>query len=167
MSHLYAIGIGSNRRHIRFGRPAGVVVGGMERLDRDFGLFDASPVVLNPATGGAGREFANAVALVESELEPPAMLAALKTIEREFGRRRGRRWGSRVLDLDIVAWSGGRWHSRHLTIPHPALEKRSFVLDPLAVTAPDWAIKGSLTARQLAARLARRRPRLAAEAPGG
>ena len=158
-TNLYAIGIGSNRRHIRFGRPAGVVFGAIERLERDFGLFDASPVVLNPAQGGAGREFANAVALVESDLTPTNMLRALKAIERDFGRRPGRRWGSRVLDLDIVAWSGGRWRSRRLTIPHPSLEKRSFVLDPLAATAPDWPIKGALTPRMLAARLARRRPR--------
>jgi 2-amino-4-hydroxy-6-hydroxymethyldihydropteridine diphosphokinase len=159
MAHLYAIGIGSNRRHIRFGRPAGVVVGAIERLDKDFGLFDASPVVLNAAHGGAGREFANAVALIESHLEPPAMLQSLKVIERDFGRRRGRRWGSRVLDLDIVAWSGGKWRSRRLTIPHPALETRSFVLGPLAATAPGWPIKGALTPRHLAARLARRAPR--------
>lgn len=159
MAHLYAIGIGSNRRHGRFGRPAGVVVAAVERLDRDFGLFDASPVVLNPAHGGAGREFANAVALVESDLEPPAMLSRLKAMERDFGRRGGRRWGSRVLDLDIVAWSGGRWRSRRLTIPHPALETRSFVLAPLAATAPGWPIRGVLTPRHLAARLARRRPR--------
>jgi 2-amino-4-hydroxy-6-hydroxymethyldihydropteridine diphosphokinase len=164
-THLYAIGIGSNRRHVRFGRPAGVVLGAIERLDRDFGLFDASPVVLNPAHGGAGREFANAVALVESSLEPPDMLESLKALEREFGRRPGRRWGSRVLDLDIVAWSGGKWRSRRLTIPHPAMATRSFVLDPLAATAPDWPIKGALTPRQLAARLARRAPSLARRGP--
>jgi 2-amino-4-hydroxy-6-hydroxymethyldihydropteridine diphosphokinase len=156
--HLYAIGIGSNRRHVRFGRPAGVVVAAIERLDRDFGLFDASPLVLNAAHGGAGREFANAVALIESDFDPPALLAGLKAIEREFGRRRGRRWGSRVLDLDILAWSGGRWQSRRLTIPHPALETRSFVLAPLAATAPSWPVCGTLTPRHLAARLARRRP---------
>ncbi|MBA2466139.1 MAG: 2-amino-4-hydroxy-6-hydroxymethyldihydropteridine diphosphokinase [Sphingomonas sp.] len=159
MSHLYAIGIGSNRRHVRFGRPAGVVLAAIGRLERDFGLFDASPVVLNPAHGGAGREFANAVALVESELDPPAMLASLKAIEREFGRRRGRRWGSRVLDLDIVAWSGGKWQTRRLTIPHASLEQRCFVLGPLASAAPHWPIKGALTARHFAVRLARRRPR--------
>jgi 2-amino-4-hydroxy-6-hydroxymethyldihydropteridine diphosphokinase len=157
--HLYAIGIGSNRRHVRFGRPAGVVVAAIERLESDFGLFDASPIVLNAAHGGAGREFANAVALVESDLDPPALLQALKSIECDFGRRRGRRWGSRVLDLDIVVWSGGKWRSRHLTIPHRALETRSFVLDPLAAAAPDWRIKGALNPRQLAARLARRAPR--------
>ncbi len=158
-THLYAIGIGSNRRHGRFGRPGAVVEAAIARLDRDFGLFNASPIVLNPAHGGAGREFANAVALVESKLDPPAMLTALKGIEREFGRRRGRRWGCRVLDLDILMWSGGKWRSRRLTVPHPALETRSFVLGPLAAVAPSWPVRGPLAARHLAHRLARRRAR--------
>lgn len=154
-THLYAIGIGSNRRHGRFGRPSGVVEAAIARLDQDFGLFDASPIVLNPALGGAGREFANAVALVESRLKPPAMLAVLKAIECEFGRRAGKRWGCRVLDLDLVAWSGGKWRARGLTIPHPALDQRSFVLGPLASVAPNWPVRGALTARHLAHRLAR------------
>jgi len=158
-THLYAIGIGSNRRHGRLGRPAGVVEAAIARLDQDFGLFDASPIVLNPALGRAGREFANAVALIESDLEPPAMLRQLKAIEREYGRRRGRRWGCRVLDLDVVAWSGGKWRSRRLTVPHPALETRSFVIGPLAALAPNWPVRGALAARHLAHRLARRAPR--------
>ena len=155
-THLYAIGIGSNRRHGRYGRPAGVVEAAIARLDRDFGLFDASPIVLNPALGRVDREFANAVALIESELDPPTMLRQLKAIEREFGRRRGRRWGSRVLDLDIALWSGGKWRSRALNVPHPALETRSFVLGPLAAIAPNWPVRGALAARHLAHRLARR-----------
>ena len=159
MSHLYAIAIGSNRPHGRHGRPAGVVEAAIARLDEEFGLFDASPIILNPAHGAAGRDFANAVALVESHLEPPEMLKALKAIERDFGRRRGRRWGTRVLDLDIISWSGGKWHSRWLTVPHPALDRRQFVLQPLAAIAPSWRIRGPLTARQLAHRLARRAPR--------
>src|SRR5438270_3363287 len=121
MPHLYAIAIGSNRPHGRYGRPAGVVEAGIARLDQEFGLFDPSPIILNAAHGGAGRDFANAVALVESDLDPPAMLKGLKAIEREFGRRPGRRWGPRVLDLDIVLWSGGRWRSRPLNIPHAQL----------------------------------------------
>src|SRR5688572_26612794 len=153
-THLYAIGIGSNRRHGRFGRPPGVVAAAIARLDRDFGLFDASPIVLNSAHGGAGREFANAVALIESKLEPPAMLAALKAIEREFGRRRGRRWGCRVLDLDILVWSGGKWRARGLTIPHLALETRGFAIGPLAAVAPNWPVRGALAPRHLAHRLA-------------
>ena len=63
------------------------------------------------------------------------MLAQLKQIEREFGRRASRRWGPRVLDLDIALWSGGKFRSRRLTIPHSQLCRRSFVLQPLAVIA--------------------------------
>lgn len=157
-THLYAIAIGSNRPHGRYGRPPSVVEAAIARLDEDFGLFDASPIVLNAAHGPAGRDFANAVALVESSLEPPDMLARLKRIERTFGRRRGKRWGPRVLDLDLVLWSGGRFRSRGLTIPHAELTRRSFVLQPLAAVAPGWKI-GPLAVRHLAARLARKSPR--------
>lgn len=158
-THLYAIAVGSNRRHGRHGRPPGVVEAAIARLDQDFGLYDASPIIINRAIGGAGRDFANAVALVESDLNPPEMLKSLKAIEREFGRRLSRRWGPRVLDLDIVLWSGGRWGSRSLRIPHSRLKERDFVLQPLAAIAPGWRVFGSVTARHLAQRLARRAPR--------
>lgn len=158
-THLYAIALGSNRPHGRHGRPAGVVAAGIAALDARFMLFDSSPILLNAASGGAGRDFANAVALVDSPLEPRAMLSALKRIERHFGRRGSRRWGPRVLDLDIVAWSGGTFGARDLTIPHPRLAERSFVLGPLATIAPSWRIDGARTVRHLAHRLARARPR--------
>ena len=158
-SHLYAIAIGSNRPHGRHGRPAQVVAAAIARLERDFSLFDASPIILNAAHGPAGRDFANCVALVESALEPPALLRLMKTIERDFGRRGGKRWGARVLDLDLVLWSGGGYRSPELTIPHPDLERRAFVIEPLAAIAPRWPVRGALTARHLAHRLARARPR--------
>ena len=166
MPHLYAIGIGSNRPHGRHGRPAGVVEAAIARLDEEFGLFDASPILLNPAHGPSGRDFANAVALVESELAPPEMLRRLKTIERDFGRRRGRHWGPRVLDLDIALWSGGRFpkgqslptEGLSLVVPHPQLAKRTFVLTPLAAIAPRWRV-GALNVQHLAHRLARRSPK--------
>jgi 2-amino-4-hydroxy-6-hydroxymethyldihydropteridine diphosphokinase len=158
VSHLFAIAIGSNRPHGRFGRPTGVIEAAIARLDEEFGLFDASPIVLSAADGPAGRDFANAVALIESDLEPAQMLGRLKAIERAFGRRRSRRWGARVLDLDIVLWSGGKFHSRQLTIPHQQLAGRSFVLQPLGAIAPNWRV-GPFAVRHLAARLARRTPR--------
>ena len=98
-------------------------------------------------------------ALVESALDPIAMLAAVKRIERAFGRRPGKRWSSRVLDLDLVAWSGGKHVSRGLTIPHSRLAQRDFVLGPLGVIAPHWRLMGALSARHLLARLGKRRPR--------
>ena len=78
---------------------------------------------------------------------------------RAFGRRRGRRWGPRVLDLDLILWSGGAFRSRRLIIPHPQLGKRAFVLQPLAAIAPNWRIHGPLNVSHLAHRLARRVPR--------
>ena len=159
MSYLYAIGIGSNRPHGRYGRPPAVIEAAIARLDEEFGLFDASPIILNAAIGGAGRDFANAVALVESPLDPPAMLDRVKGIEREFGRRRGKHWAARVLDLDISLWSGGKFRSRGLNIPHYGLKDRTFVLQPLAAIAPRWRVEGALNARHLAHRLAHRRPR--------
>jgi 2-amino-4-hydroxy-6-hydroxymethyldihydropteridine diphosphokinase len=158
MSHLYAIALGSNRRHVRHGRPAGVVEAAIARLDAEFELFDASPILLTKAVGGAGRDFANAVALVESDLEPEAMLRQLKGVERSFGRRPGKRWGARVLDLDLVAWDGRKLSSRRLTIPHPRFKERAFVLGPLAAIAPGWRIDGRSTVRQLASRLGKSRP---------
>ncbi len=158
-TYLYAIAIGSNRPHGRHGRPAGVVEAAIAELDGKFGLFDTSPIVLNAAHGCAGRDFANAVALVETVLGPTELLTQLKSLEHEFGRRSGKRWGPRVLDLDIVLWSGGTFRSRGLNIPHREIDHRTFVLEPLAAIAPGWRIHGSRTARHLAHRLARRRPR--------
>jgi 2-amino-4-hydroxy-6-hydroxymethyldihydropteridine diphosphokinase len=158
-THLYAIAIGSNRMHGRHGRPAGVVEAAIAELDTRFELFDASPILLNPAQHGAGRDFANAVALVESDHNPPAMLSELHAIERAFGRRQGKRWSARVLDLDIIAWDGGRVRSRKLNIPHPMLERRAFMLLPLSQIAPAWRVRGPLTARHLVHRLGKPRPR--------
>ena len=159
MPHLYAIALGSNRPHGRHGRPPQVVAAAAAELDRLFGLFDASPILLNPASGGAGRDFANAVALVESPLEPSAMLRELKQLERRFGRRPGRRWGARVLDLDLLLWSGGRYRSPGLIIPHQRLAERGFVLQPLLSVAPRWRVSGAREVRHLAHSLARRAPR--------
>ncbi len=114
----------------------------------------ASRIHDTPPLGPGKRRYANAVALVETDLDPPALLAQLKITERVHGRRAGRRWGDRPLDLDIIGWSGGLWASRTLSIPHPAFRRRRFVLAPLVEIAPDWRdpLTG-LTARHLLGRL--------------
>ena len=152
MAFLYAIAIGSNRRG-RHGAPAATVRAAAAAI----GAKRLSTVRLPPAVGPAGRGFANALALVETALEPPALLAALKQVERDFGRRGGRRWGPRVLDLDIVLWSEGPWAGGGLVIPHPEFRRRRFVLEPLAELAPGWRDPITrATVRQLLHRLARR-----------
>src|SRR3546814_8744578 len=101
----------------------------------------------------------NAVALVASPLDPPAMLIRLKAIEAAFGRRIGQRWGARTLDLDILLWSGGAWSDDRLTIPHPAMAERPFVLGPLTRIAPGWRHPlAARSIRQLATTLARAQP---------
>ena len=154
MAFLYAIALGSNRRG-RHGSPAATVRAAAAAI----GARRLSRIRLTPALGPAGRGFANAVALAESALEPPALLACLKALERDFGRRGGRLWGPRVLDLDIILWSEGAWEGGGLVVPHPAFRGRAFVLEPLAELAPGWRdpVTGA-TVRQLLSRLARPRP---------
>ena len=150
----YVIALGANRWG-RHGPPAAAVRAAIAGL----GAVRASPVIASPPLGPSVRRFANAAAVVESDLPPSAMLARLKATERAFGRRPGRRWGARALDLDIVLWSGGRVSSRALTIPHAAFRTRAFVLNPLAAIVPGWRdpVTG-LTVRQLRAQLTRRWP---------
>ena len=151
MAWTYLVAIGSNRRG-RHGAPADEV----RAAAAAHGAVRMSPVLASAPVGPSVRRFANAVALVESDVMPPSLLARLKAIERAFGRRRGRRWGARVIDLDIVLWSGGTWRSPRLTIPHAAFRERAFVLAPLAALVPDWRDPATgLTVRQARRRLTR------------
>ena len=159
MSSTYLIALGSNRRHHAYGDPRGVVRAAMEECAAFGTVLARSPVIATAAMGAAQRRFANAALVLASELAPPALLAALKHAEREFGRRPGQRWGDRVLDLDIILWSGGAWRSAGLTIPHPAFAQRRFVLDPACAIAPDWRDPLSgLTLAHAQARLTRPHP---------
>ncbi|MDG2535703.1 2-amino-4-hydroxy-6-hydroxymethyldihydropteridine diphosphokinase [Sphingomonas sp. HITSZ_GF] len=148
----YAIAIGSNRPG-RHGGPVREVLAAIAALD---GVTAVSPILQTPPLGPSKRRFANAVALLASDAEPPALLRQLKAIERRFGRRRGRNWAARVIDLDIVLWSGGSWGEPGLTVPHRLFRERDFVLAPLVRVAPEWRdpVTGR-TIRQLRARLTR------------
>jgi len=151
----YAIALGSNRRS-RHGSPAATLRAALATIG---GVKAVSTIRATPALGPAGRSFANGVAIVESRLAPDALLAELKAIERAFGRRPGRRWGPRVLDLDIILWSGGIWAGPGPIVPHSAFRERAFVLRPLAEIAPSWRDPiGGATVRQLLARLTAPRP---------
>ena len=93
---IYLIALGSNRRHHAYGAPHSVVTAAMEELAALGTVQARSPVIGSAPLGPAQRRFANAAAALESELDPEAMLAALKRMEREFGRRPGRRCKTRV-----------------------------------------------------------------------
>ena len=155
----YAIALGSNRRHGRHGGPHGVIRAALQALSALGQIELASTLHSTPALGPAGRGFANATAVLASDLSPDDLLDGLKAIERTFGRRPGRRWGPRVLDLDLILWSRGSWGGPGPLVPHPEFRQRGFVLEPLAEVAPDWRdpISGA-TVRQLLARLRQPRP---------
>jgi 2-amino-4-hydroxy-6-hydroxymethyldihydropteridine diphosphokinase len=156
----YALALGSNRRS-RFGSPEATITAALEAIGE---VRAVSPVLRTAAMGPSSRAFANAVALVDSDESPPAMLARVKAVERAFGRRRGRRWGARVIDIDLVLWSEGAWSGPGLLVPHPAFRTRAFVLRPLVAVAPGWRDPvgwpvGGRSVRQLLALVDRPRPR--------
>ena len=82
-------------------------------------------------------EFINMAAEIETGLDPLKLLGTLKSIEAEMGRKRSRRWGPRVIDLDLLLYDDMVTDCPGLMIPHPLMHEREFVLRPLADIAPD------------------------------
>lgn len=151
---LYALALGSNRPLSARLTPTRLLHAATTLIGKQARVLAASPILSTPPLGPSARRFANGALLVESTLPPPAMLAFLQSIENELGRRRYRRWGARSVDIDIILWSGGRWASRTLTIPHAAWRVRSFVLTPLLAVAPNCRDpRTGLSVRHLHARL--------------
>ncbi|HLL89493.1 MAG TPA: 2-amino-4-hydroxy-6-hydroxymethyldihydropteridine diphosphokinase, partial [Tepidisphaeraceae bacterium] len=81
--------------------------------------------------------FLNAAARVDTTLPAPALLARLLEIERHLGRHRTRKWEPRPIDLDLLLYADHVLTSDHLTVPHPLMHVRRFVLEPLAEIARD------------------------------
>jgi 2-amino-4-hydroxy-6-hydroxymethyldihydropteridine diphosphokinase len=99
-------------------------------------------------------DFVNAVAAVETRLAPRALLQALLAVERTHGRVRDFPNAPRTLDLDIVLYGARTVGEAGLTIPHPRMHERAFVMVPLAEIAPDAVVPGRGSAAALAAALA-------------
>ncbi|MBV9440112.1 MAG: 2-amino-4-hydroxy-6-hydroxymethyldihydropteridine diphosphokinase [Candidatus Eremiobacteraeota bacterium] len=127
-----AIGIGSN-----LGDPAQHVERALERL-RELGTVAARSRLYRSEPWGDRDQpaFVNAAALLDTALEPEALLAALKGIERDAGRVRSRRWGPRALDLDVLLYGERSIAMQDLVVPHPRLLERAFALVPLAEIDP-------------------------------
>jgi 2-amino-4-hydroxy-6-hydroxymethyldihydropteridine diphosphokinase len=96
--------------------------------------------------------FVNCAIAVETGLPPPALLARAQAVERAFGRDRGkeRRFGPRTLDIDLIAYDDIALDTPELTVPHPRLFERAFVLAPLAEIVPDRRVAGIRIADALA-----------------
>jgi 2-amino-4-hydroxy-6-hydroxymethyldihydropteridine diphosphokinase len=102
------------------------------RVVRASSLYESEPL------GDAKTWFVNSVIEVETDLTSDVFLKRAKAIEEAMGRKRvkGKRWGSRIIDLDILLWNQEVVQKKSLKIPHPELHKRRFVLLPLAELAP-------------------------------
>ncbi len=108
-------------------------------------LLARSSDYATPPWGEANQaRFVNACIEIETSLDPHALLFTLHKIEKQFGRDRGReqRWGPRPLDLDMLAYDDISLQKPELTLPHPRLFERAFVLVPLAEIVPDRLIAG-------------------------
>lgn len=138
---LAYIGLGSNLED-----PAAQVRRALHELAALPGteLQRASQLYRSPPMGPPGQpDYINAVAALATRLEPEALLDALQAIEQAHHRRRLQRWGPRTLDLDILLYGQAQLHSPRLTVPHPGIAARAFVLQPLAEIAPTLEIPGA------------------------
>jgi 2-amino-4-hydroxy-6-hydroxymethyldihydropteridine diphosphokinase len=136
---MLLIALGSNLRHPIHGAPRLVLAAACRALDgAGIAVTARSSVWLTSPVGPRQPRYANAVVCAQTSLEPLALLRRLKAIERDFGRKTAPRWSSRVLDLDILDYDNRCLQSNSLVLPHPGLDRRSFVLLPLMQVAPRW-----------------------------
>jgi 2-amino-4-hydroxy-6-hydroxymethyldihydropteridine pyrophosphokinase len=128
------LGLGSN-----LGDRAGYLRRARENLAPELNLLRASSVYETPPWGYTNQPaFLNQVVEVQTDLEPEALLVKLKGIESELGRVKNFRYGPRCIDLDILFYENRVYQSERLTIPHPALAERAFVLVPMNELAPNF-----------------------------
>ena len=113
------------------------------RLIAQSSLYRSAPV------DATGPDFVNAVAGIDTALSATDLLAALQTIEQRHGRARGERNAPRTLDLDLLLHGEAVIDTPALTLPHPRLHERAFVLLPLAEVAPDLVVPGRGAVREL------------------
>jgi 2-amino-4-hydroxy-6-hydroxymethyldihydropteridine diphosphokinase len=152
MKVIAAIGLGAN-----LDDPAAQVEYAFAELDRlpETRLLARSSLYASAPVGYLDQpDFINAVARVETRLAPRALLAGLLEIEHRHGRERHFRNAPRTLDLDLLLYGDARFHEEGLTLPHPRMAERAFVLLPLLELDPDCVIPGRGRAADWLARCA-------------
>lgn len=137
------VGLGAN-----LGDAEAAVRGALRSLSgiQDTCVTGASRLYRSAPVDAAGPDFINAVAALQTRLSAPALLAALRALEQAAGRERPYRNAPRTLDLDLLLYGEGRIDGPGLTVPHPRLAGRAFVLWPLAELAPGRVTAGMLDA---------------------
>jgi len=146
------LGLGSN-----LGEPVAQVRDAITRLASVDGLevVEVSGLYRTPPWGDEDQaDFINAVVRIETLLAPLPLLTLLQTIENEMGRQRtDRRWGPRLIDIDLLLYGSQQFHSENLEIPHPRMHERAFVLLPVCELDKTINIPGHGKAEQLLKRL--------------
>ncbi|MDH3620454.1 MAG: 2-amino-4-hydroxy-6-hydroxymethyldihydropteridine diphosphokinase [Gammaproteobacteria bacterium] len=143
LTHWYPayVGIGSN-----LNGPASQVENALGLLDEIAGtrVTATSSLYRSGAFGGIEQpDFVNAVAALLTTLQATELLRELQAIENRQGRERDdTRWGPRVIDLDLLVYSSEKIDATELTVPHPGIGERNFVLLPLVEIAPDLVVPG-------------------------
>ncbi|KZC19206.1 MULTISPECIES: 2-amino-4-hydroxy-6-hydroxymethyldihydropteridine diphosphokinase [Rhodanobacter] len=148
---LAYVALGSN-----LGNPRQQLLDAMDALAKlpDTRLLQRSPLYRTPPWGVLEQPpFINAAVELDTALSPHALLDALLAIEQRAGRVRGERNGPRTLDLDLLHVDGARLDDPRLTLPHPRMAERAFVLLPLRDIAPTLRPSGQATVAELLARL--------------
>ena len=140
---LAYVGLGAN-----LGEAAAVVASAIDALNRlpDTRLEARSHLYRSAPVDAQGPDFINAVAAVSTRLTAPDLLLALQQLEQRAGRERPYRNAPRTLDLDLLLYGDARIDSPSLTVPHPRMMERAFVLIPLAEIAPDLVPAAALAA---------------------
>lgn len=133
MSSVAYIGLGAN-----LGDPRKTLAEALAEIAATPGVHRcvASSLFGSVPVDAAGPEFVNAVARIDTDLTPLALLDALQAIENRHGRTRPHRNAPRTLDLDLLLYDALRMESPRLTLPHPRMHSRAFVLAPLGELAP-------------------------------
>jgi 2-amino-4-hydroxy-6-hydroxymethyldihydropteridine diphosphokinase len=137
MSRAY-LGLGSN-----LGNKRSMILEALERLDAapEIRVTARSGFYRTPPWGDTNQDwFLNAAAAVETTLSPHALLRTCLAVEQQLGRVRERKWGPRLIDIDVLAYEGAEVSDDSLVLPHRFVLERAFVLRPLAEIAPDLVI---------------------------
>ena len=145
---MIIVGIGANLNHPEYGSPRRTCGAALEHLSRASDVqiravsrwYQSEPVLSLNGEGAQGEQpwYVNGATSDETDLEPLALLELLNRVEAAFGRVRSVANAPRTLDLDLIAYDDQHVQSEHLTVPHPRLIERAFVILPMIDLAPDW-----------------------------
>ena len=149
MSVRAYLGLGGN-----LGDPQAAMASALQSIDdrTDCTVAAVSRLYRTPPWGKTDQpDFLNACAAIDTELGPGDLLDFCLATEKVFMRVRSERWGPRTLDIDVLDYGGHAYQGKTLTLPHPRIVERAFVVVPLADIAPDLMIAGSTVAVLLSA----------------